>query len=108
MKILLVDRLDQHNDRPLEYLILQRRNSDWASVATRAFRNVRPSHGRCMVQARLGTFQERPEVSLQFLLVVRSRLPVYTHCPVFARTPICLVQPSQVEVLVQRSERHLR
>jgi hypothetical protein len=108
MKVLLVDRLHQHHDRPLEYLVLQRRNSDRASVATRAFRNVRPPHGRCAVRAGLGAFQERPEVSLQVLLVVGSRLPVHAHRPVLACTPICLVQPIQVEVLVQGSERHLR
>ena len=108
MKVLFVDRLDQHHDRPLEDLILQGRNPDWASVATRAFRDVRASHGRCAVRAGLGAFQERPKVSLQVLLVVRSRLPVHAHRSILARTPICLVQPRQVEVLVQRSERHLR
>ena len=108
VEVLLVDRLQQHDDRPLKHLVLQRRNPDRPGLAAGAFRDMHPSHRRSPVRAGLGPVQERPEVALQVRLVVRGRLSVHAHRSVLARPPVGLAQPGQVEVVVQGSESHLR
>src|SRR3990167_376080 len=108
VKVLLVDRLQQHHDRPLEHFVLQRRNADGAGLSAGAFRDMHPSHRRRPVRPRLRAFQERPKVPLQVFLVVRRRLAVHSHRAVLARPPISLTQPCQIEVLVQGSQSLLR
>jgi len=72
------------------------------------FGNVHPPHGRCPVRAGLGPVQERLEVAPQIRFVVRGCLSVHAHGPVLARAPVGLVEPRQVEVVVQGGECLLR
>ena len=53
-KVLFIDRFQQHDNRPLEYLVLQGGNSDRASLGTRTtLRNVHAPHRRSVVRAGL-------------------------------------------------------
>ena len=108
VEILLVDRLQQHHDRPLEHFVLQRRDADGPGLSASALRDMHPPHRRRPVRARLRAFQERPKVALQVFLVVRRRLAVHAHRAILARPPISLSQPCQIEVLVQGGQSLLR
>src|SRR5262249_58347435 len=53
-EVLFVDRFQQHDDRPLENLVLQGRDSDGARLRTgAALRDVHPPHRRGARRARL-------------------------------------------------------
>ena len=108
VEVLLVNRLQEHHDRPLKHFVFQRRDADGAGLSASALRDMHPSHRRRPVHTRLRAFQEQSEVDLQVLLVVRRRLAVHPRRAVFARPPIGFSQPCQIEVLVQRSQSLLR
>ena len=105
VEIPLVDRLQKHHHRALEDFVLQRGNADGPRLAPSAFRDVNPTHRWRPVRARLGPFQQRPEVLLQVPLVVRGRLAVHARRSILARPPVGLAQPRQVEMLVQGGQR---
>ena len=109
IEVLLVDRLQQHDDRPLENLVLQGGNSDRASLGSRArLGNVHTPHRRCPVRPGLRPVQERLEVRLQVLRVLGPGLSVHARCPVFAGPVEGRFQPVDVHQIGQRSESHLR
>src|SRR6266436_1723531 len=64
-KVLLVDRLQRHDDRPLKDLILQSRDAQRTSLVARPFRNTHPTYRRRPVRAGLGTFEERLKIVKQ-------------------------------------------
>ena len=106
-KVRLVDRLQQHQDRPLRHLVFERRD------AQRAFRPVRlrdvvPSHRRRAVAARLDPVQKAFEIGLQVLFVFGSRHAVDARRPILARAAIRLRHPVAVDQVVQRREHPVR
>ena len=85
LEVLLVDRFQHHDDRPLEYLILEGRNPQRPSLGRRArLGDMDPPHRRCLVRAGLGSVQQRLKVAHQVRCVVLAVLSVHAHCPVFA------------------------
>ena len=109
IEVLLVDRLQQHDDRPLEDLVLQRGNSDRASLGSRArLGNMHPPHRRCPVRPGLRPVQERLEVGLQVFRVLGPGLSVHARCPVLAGPVEGRFEPVDVHQIGQRSESHLR
>ncbi len=109
VEVLLVDRFQQHDDRPLQDLVLQRGNPDRARLGLRAaLRNVHTSHRRSLVRAGLGAVEQRLEIRFQVLLVFRSRHSVHAHRPVFARAAVRFAKPVDVHQVGQGSESHLR
>src|SRR5688572_2128941 len=53
-KVLFVDRLQDHHDRPLEDFVLQRRDPDRAGFPARSFRYLHPADWGGAVRATLG------------------------------------------------------
>src|SRR3990172_7729137 len=51
-----VQGFQDRDHRPLKHLVFKGRNSNRSRVASRALRNMRPSHWRCVVRAGLGPF----------------------------------------------------
>ena len=105
MKVLLVDRLQQHRDRPLKDLVLEGRHADRTRTAPVAFRNVHATHRWCAIRARAKSSEQRREVILEVPRVLCRRLPVHAYRCVFARAPVRLAQPLHVDGVVQRRER---
>ena len=77
-KVRLVNRLQQHQDRPLRHLVFERRNAERALRAVR-LRDVVPAHRGRAVAARLDPVQEAFEIGLQGPF--RSRQPSRRRCP---------------------------
>jgi site-specific DNA recombinase len=108
-EVLFVEWLQQHDDRPLENLVLQGRDSERASLGGRAaFRNVHSSHGRSAVRAGLRAVEQALEIALQVALVFFRGHSVHAHGAVLARALVRFLQPIKVHQVGQRSERHLR
>src|ERR1700730_8058279 len=57
-KVLLVDGFQNHDDRPLEDLILKSRDTDRAGLWARSFQYVHPPHGWRSVRAGLGPVEK--------------------------------------------------
>src|SRR5205814_4256456 len=76
-KVLLVDRFEHHDHRPLKDLVLEGRHPDRASGRAITLREVRSLHGWRSVVARLGAIEQAPEILLQMLRVRVRRLSVY-------------------------------
>jgi hypothetical protein len=88
-KVLFVDRFQQHNDRPLEYFVLQRRDSKRASLGSRAaFRNVHTPYGRSAVRAGLRAVEQALQVALQILFVIVRGHAVHAHGTVLASAAV--------------------
>jgi hypothetical protein len=104
-KRLLVDRLQQQDDRPLCHLVLEGRNAQRPLRAIR-LRDVRPSHRRGVVPPRLDPLEETSQVLLELLFVLGGRLPVDPDGAILPRQLVRVPQPFLVEVVVQRSEHH--
>jgi hypothetical protein len=103
-EVVLVDGFQHHDDRPLQDLVLERRDPHRPGLAPAAFGEVHPPHRRRPVRAGLGPFQERRQVAPEVRLPVRGRLSVHARGPVFAGAQVGRVQPLQVDVVGQRSE----
>jgi len=109
LEVLLIDRLQHHDDRPLEDFVLKRWYPDWSGLLRPgSFRDMHPSHRRCPVGTGFGSVQKRTQIGNQVNFVVRSGYPVHTRSAVPARAPVGHEQPGEVEVVVQGSESHLR
>ena len=98
-KVRLVDRLQQHQDRPLRHLVFERWNAERAFRAVR-LRDVVASHRRREVAARLDPVQQAVEIGLQILLVVGSRHAVDARRPILARPAIRFAYPLAVDQVV--------
>lgn len=110
-KVVLVNRLQQHDDRPLEDLVLQTGNSGTdrrlvgASLGLRvALRNVHSPDRRCLVRAGLYAVEQPLEVPQQVLLVFGRGYSVYALGSVLPGAPIRFDQPVEVHQVGQRSE----
>jgi hypothetical protein len=69
-EILFIDRLQQHKHRSLQKFVFERRNSNRASFAAGAFRNLNPTHGWCAASPRMDTIQQRLQIGRQTCFVV--------------------------------------
>src|SRR5260370_1163646 len=65
-----------------------------------------PPDRRCPVRAGLGPFQERLQVAQEVHFPVRCRLSVYAYGTIFPSAEVSCLQPTQVDVVGQRSESH--
>src|SRR5262249_44745002 len=107
-KVLLVNRLQRHDDRSLKDFVFQRGNPQGPGFGSRLLRNTHPTYGRRSVCTRLGTVQECREVVEQAPTVFLGRLSVHAWSTVLAGTLVRLDQPYQVQVVIERSECHRR
>src|SRR5271167_3996669 len=107
-KVLLVYRLQGHDDRTLEDFVLQGRYPQRTSFIARPFGNSHPTHWWCPIGARLGALQKRLQVPFQVPQVVFSGLAIDTHGTVQTRPPDGFAQPIEVEMVVERGEPHRR
>src|SRR6202048_1524994 len=107
-KVLLVERFQHHDHRPLEDLVLVSRDAQGPRLGTGPLGNVHSSHRRRAVHAGLGPVQKRLQVAQQVRFIVLGGLSVHAHRTVPARLQVRLVQPTQVDVMGQRRESHLR
>jgi hypothetical protein len=108
-KVLLVDRFQQHDDRPLQDFILQRRDADGAGLSSRpAFRDVHTPHGGSLVRAGFRAVEQSLQVTLQVLFVFVRRHSVHADRSVLAGSSVRFFQPVDVHQVGQRGERHLR
>src|SRR5215212_3999317 len=103
-EVLLIDGLQQHDDRPLRHLVLEGRNAERPLRAIR-FGDVAAAHRRSLVAARLDAVEEVEKVRLQRLRILGRRDPVDARRPILAGGPIGFQHPVQVEDVVQRGER---
>ena len=99
-KVRLVNRLQQHQDRPLRHLVFKRRNAERTLRAVR-LRDVVASHRRRAVAARLDPVQEAFEIGLKVLFVVGSRHTVDARRAILARPSVRLRHPVDVDQVVQ-------
>ena len=108
-KVLLIDRFQHHDHRPLKHLVLEGGNADRARLAAlSALRDVHTPHWRRPVHARLRAVQQRLEVGLQVRRVLFRGLFVHAHGAILARAPVCFLEPVDVDVMGKREERHRR
>jgi len=107
-KVVLIDWLQQHDDRPLKNFVFQRRNPERTGLGTRAaFRNVHSPHGRSVVRSRLRAVEQDLQVPLQILFVLLRGHSIHAHGTILAGAPVRFLQPVHIHQLGQRSERHL-
>ena len=106
-KVHLVDRLQQHQDRPLRHLVFKRRNAQRPFRAIR-FGDVVAAHRWGDIAARLDPVQEVVKIGLQILLVVGARHTVNARRTVLAGAPIRLDHPLEVDEVMQRREHPFR
>jgi site-specific DNA recombinase len=107
-KVLLGDRLQHHDDRPLQDLVLQRRYPQRAELVARPFGDVDPPHRRRPLRPRLGAAPKALQVLQQLESVRRGGLAVHAGGRILARSVESLYQPGAVEVVVERGEPLLR
>src|SRR5580658_685877 len=98
-KVLFVDRLQSHDNRPLEHFILQGRNSQGPGFRSRPFRNTHPPYWRSPVRSGLGVITKRLKVLQEILLVVVRGLPVHARGAILARLLKSLGQPNEAKMV---------
>jgi len=106
-KVLLVHGLQKHHHRALGHLVLERGDAQ-RTPGPVVLRNVRPSYGRRSVSAGFQTFQQVFQVRPQVPLILLSGHAVDSCRAILAGPDVRLVQPAQVEVVMERSEAALR
>lgn len=104
VELRLVDRLQQHDDGPLEHLVLERGDADRPRTAG-AFRNVHASDGRCPVRPGLHLREEPREVGLELRRVGVGRLAIDARSAILPRAPEGFLQPVDVQVVRQGGDR---
>jgi site-specific DNA recombinase len=101
-EVVLVDRFQQHDDRPLENLVLQGWDSDRAGLGFRVpFRNVHPPDRRSSIRAGFHAVEQPLEVSLQIGLILGRRHSVYARGCVLPGPPVRFLQPVEVHQVSQ-------
>ena len=107
-KVLFVNRRQQHHYRPLENLVLQRRDADGPlRLASASFGNVHATHRRRPVGSGFEPLQKRGEIALQFLLILGGRHPVHSRSSVLARLPVRLPEPVHIHMMRKGCEHRL-
>src|SRR6266705_2839967 len=104
-EVLLIHRLQPHDDCPLRQLIFEGRDAEWPTRAIR-FRNVCPTHWRRFVATRLDAIPEVQEIGFQVCRVVGRRHTVDARSTILAGEPVGFFHPFQIDDVVQRRQRH--
>ena len=107
-KVLLVHRLQHHQHRPLEDLVLQRRDANRAPLVRPRLVQVHPAHRRRSIPPGLEPFEQARQVRLPFGLVLRRRHSVHTRRRILAGSPVRFAQPHRIDVVRQRRQGQLR
>jgi hypothetical protein len=107
-EVLLVDGLQRHGDRALQYFVLKRRDADGSHLLAVRLGDVDAPHGWRPVRAGLEALEERLEVVFQSPRVRLTILPVDPGRPVLACPPVCFAQPVDVDAMGERRERPRR
>ncbi len=103
-KVLLVHGLQDHCDRSLEELVLEGRDPDRPSLATVAFRDVDPLHGRHSVAARLQATQQLVQIFIQVRSVVAARLAIHSGRSVLPGASVGFAEEIRVDVVGVNAE----
>src|SRR5262245_492473 len=106
-KVLLVDELQHHDNRPLTHLIFE----SWkAKGPTRsgsiALGDVYPPDRRRLVAAGLYAVHEVNKIGLKVFRILRRRHTVDTGSTILAGEPEGFLHPLQVDDVVQRGQCH--
>jgi hypothetical protein len=104
-EVLLIHRLQHHDDCPLRHLVFEGRNPERPTRAIR-FRNICPTHWRCFVTTRLDAIQEVQEVGFQVLRIFVRRHTVDARSSILAGEPVSFFHPFQINDVMQRRQRH--
>src|SRR5262249_38270962 len=104
-KVLLVHILQNHNDRPLTYLVFESWKAERPTRSIR-LRNICSSDRRRLVAAGLNASQEVQEIGLQVFGIVHRRHTVDAGGTILAGEPVGLLQPFQIDDVVQRGQSH--
>ncbi len=104
-KVLLVDRLEQHDNGPLRHLVLERRYGEPTLAAARFVYVVTPQRWRT-ITAGFEPSNQVGEVVAQINCVLLRRLTVYSYRAVLACALVRILHPFHIEIMVQRGERH--
>jgi len=108
-EVRLIHRLQHHQHRALQDLILERGYPQRSSLARRArLGDAHSTHGRGHVRAGFGAVEEILKVAHQVVLVVVRGLSVPADGSVLASLGIRHVHPVDVDVMRQGREGHLR
>src|ERR1700682_696016 len=91
-KILLVDGLQHHDDRPLAHLVFESWNAEGPTRSIR-LRNIYPPDRRRFIPARLDAFQEVQKIGLQVLRIVCCCHTVDARSTILAGEPVGLLHP---------------
>src|SRR5215467_13923088 len=106
-KVLLVDGLQDHDNRPLRHLVLEGWKAEGPKRSSSiALGDVHPPDRRCLVAAGLDALQKIQKVGLQVLRVLCRHDTVDTGSTILAGEPVGFPHPFQVEDVVQRGQCH--
>src|SRR5262245_7337849 len=104
-KVLLVHCLQNHDNRPLAYLVLESWNAERPTRSIR-LRNICPPNRRRLVAARLDASQEVQKIGLQVFRVVSRPHTVDAGGTILAGEPEGFFKPFQIDDMVQRGQSH--
>ena len=102
-EVLLVDRVQQRDHRPLDDLVLQGRDRERALPAIR-LGNVDPPGRQCPIRSPLDPVVQILEISLKVCLVVLPRQPIHAGRGVLLELEERLLQQVDVDVVEERGE----
>src|SRR5262245_38942462 len=106
-KVLLVDGLQDHDNRPLRHLVLEGWKAEGPErFSSIALGDVHPPDRWRLVAAGLDALQEVGKIGLQVLRVLGRRHTVDTGSAILAGEPVGFPHPIQVEDVVQRGQCH--
>src|ERR1700730_5969145 len=104
-KVLLVNELQHHDNRPLAYLIFESWKAKRPPRSIR-LRNICSSNRRRLIAARLDAVQEVQKIGLQVFRIVSRRHTVDAGSTILAGEPVSFLQPFQIDDMVQRGQSH--
>src|SRR4029077_19809504 len=104
-KVLLVDELQHHDNRPLTYLILEGWKAKGAARSIR-LRNICSPDRRRLLTARLDATSECQEMALEFVCIFCRRHTVDAGSTILAGESVGFLQPFQIEDVVQCGQSH--
>ena len=100
-EVLLVDRLQHHDDRPLRHLVLKGRDAE-RPIRSIRLRNVDPAHRRGDIAAGLDALQQVQKIGLKVRFVVGRCHSVDAGRTILARQPVGFLHPFQIDDVMQR------
>src|SRR6516165_153451 len=104
-EVLLIHRLQHHDDCSLRQLIFEGRDAERPTRAIRLL-NICPTHWRRLVATRLDAIQEVQEIGFQVCRIVVRHHTVDARSTILAGEPVGFFHPFQIDDVVQRGQRH--